>query len=69
MEEKHYTGHVSNIAKELDDAEKVSVEALLFQGLDVMTIRNMVRLSKLVRNIVDTWYRERIYSSNRPRIL
>ncbi len=65
---KRYARHITDIARELDDAEKIALEALKSQGFDIMHIRNLIRLSKLVRNIVDSWYREKIYSNKRPEI-
>ncbi|WFO76198.1 hypothetical protein J4526_05035 [Desulfurococcaceae archaeon MEX13E-LK6-19] len=65
---KRYARHITDIVRELDDAEKIALEALKSQGFDMMYIRNLIRLSKLVRNIVDSWYREKIYSNKRPEI-
>ena len=53
--------HIDDVARELRFMEEISLKALIKMGLNIIDARNVVRLSRLLKNILDLWYRDKVY--------
>lgn len=65
---RSYARHIVSLVRELNYLEKLSIETLKSLGYDERQAKDIIRLSKFLKNIVDSWYRGRIYGGNRPVI-
>ncbi len=54
-------GHIDSIVNEKDILYNISCSGLLNIGYSVYQARTRVRLSTLLWNIIDSWYRSRLY--------
>ena len=68
-DEEHARRHVDSVAHEKNLLNNISIESLIKMGYKVYEARNLVKISILLWNIIDSWYRNRIYSGSEKPIL
>jgi len=61
--------HIDSVAYEKNLLNNISVESLIKLGYSAYEARNLVKVSILLWNIIDSWYRSRVYSGSGKPIL
>jgi len=68
--QREYTRkHIDSVASEKDILENISLEILVKIGYKIHTARNILRRSILLWNLIDSWYRGRVYSGGEEIVL
>ena len=68
-DEERAKKHIDSVAYEKNLLNNISIESLIKLGYKVYEARNLVKVSILLWNIIDSWYRSRVYSGSRKPIL
>ncbi len=55
------THHLDDIARELKRMEDIALKSLTKLGANISEARDIIRLSRLLWNIIDSWYRDKVY--------
>ncbi|MCD6489047.1 MAG: hypothetical protein J7K21_07495 [Desulfurococcales archaeon] len=69
MKKKDYTGHIGVVARELNTIEDICLKSLVSLGIDIYKSRILVRVSSILWNLVDSWYRNKVYELNGRRFI
>lgn len=61
--------HIDSIVHEKNLLKNISMESLIKIGYSVYEARNLVKTSILLWNIIDAWYRSRVYRGSSKLVL